>query len=166
MSDIETADRLARRRARVLPVLAILFIAQQATYFSRPGEELRPVDRLHVSAWLVLSIILLLGLATGGSWLRPARVRQLLDDESTRANRTEAMRIGFLATMAGAVMLYVLRLSPEAAWTGVVLSFLSFSMVFYGRFRGGKWRTIRMVRTQAELLATDHDHDFHEHRDL
>lgn len=64
------------------------------------------------------------------------------------------------------VMLYVLRLSPEAAWTGVVLSFLSFSMVFYGRFRGGKWRTIRMVRTQAELLATDHDHDFHEPRDL
>ncbi len=64
------------------------------------------------------------------------------------------------------VILYVLRLSPEVAWTGVVLSFLSFSFVFYGRYRGGKWRTIRMVRTQAELLATDHDHDFHEPRDL
>jgi len=64
------------------------------------------------------------------------------------------------------VLLYVLRLSPEAAWIGVVLSFLSFSLVFYGRFRGGKWRTIRMVRSQAELLATDHDHDFHEPRDL
>jgi len=64
------------------------------------------------------------------------------------------------------VILYVLRLSPEAAWTGVVLSFLSFSFVFYHRYRGGKWRTIRMVRTQAELLATDHDHDFHEPRDL
>ena len=64
------------------------------------------------------------------------------------------------------VMLYALKLSPEAAWTGVVLSFLSFSVVFYRRYRGGKWRTIRMVRTQAELLATDHDHDFHEPRDL
>jgi len=64
------------------------------------------------------------------------------------------------------VMLYVLKLSPEAAWTGVVLSFLSFSYAFYHRYRGGKWRTIRMVRTQAELLATDHDHDFHEPRDL
>lgn len=64
------------------------------------------------------------------------------------------------------VMLYVLKLSPEAAWMGVVLSFLSFSYVFYHRYRGGKWRNIRMVRTQAELLATDHDHDFHEPRDL
>lgn len=64
------------------------------------------------------------------------------------------------------VMLYVLKLSPEAAWMGVVLSFLSFSYVFYHRYRGGKWRTIRMVRSQAELLATDHDHDFHEPRDL
>ncbi|HPC93860.1 MAG TPA: MATE family efflux transporter [Sedimentisphaerales bacterium] len=64
------------------------------------------------------------------------------------------------------VTLYMLKLSPEAAWTGVVLAFLSFSFVFYGRYRGGKWRTIRMVRTQAELLATDHDHDFHEPRDL
>lgn len=64
------------------------------------------------------------------------------------------------------VTLYVLKLSPEAAWTGVVLAFLSFSFVFYRRYRGGKWRTIRMVRTQAELLATDHDHDFHEPRDL
>lgn len=64
------------------------------------------------------------------------------------------------------VMLYVLKLSPEAAWMGVVLSFLSFSYVFYHRYRGGKWRTIRMVRSQAELLATDHDHDFHEPPDL
>jgi len=146
MSDIETADRLARRRARVLPVLAILFIAQQATYFSRPGEELRPVDRLHVSAWLVLSIILLLGLATGGSWLRPARVRQLLDDESTRANRTEAMRIGFLATMAGAVMLYVLSLFEQLGGRdavhllmsiGIAAALLRFGMLERRALRNG-----------------------------
>jgi MATE family multidrug resistance protein len=64
------------------------------------------------------------------------------------------------------VMLYVLKLSPEAAWPGVVLSFLSFPYVFYRRYRGGKWRTICIVHSQAELLATDHDHDFHEPRDL
>ena len=58
------------------------------------------------------------------------------------------------------------RLSPEAAWLGVVTAFLSFSVLFYYRYRAGKWRTIRMVASQAELLATDHDHDFHEPRDL
>lgn len=64
------------------------------------------------------------------------------------------------------VVLYVLKLSPELAWLSVVSSFLSFSYLFYWRYRSGKWRTIRMVRSQAELLATDHDHDFHEPRDL
>ncbi len=64
------------------------------------------------------------------------------------------------------IMLYVLRVSPEVAWLGVVAAFLSFSYVFYRRFRSGKWRTIRVVHSQAELLATDHDHDFHEPRDL
>jgi MATE family multidrug resistance protein len=64
------------------------------------------------------------------------------------------------------VMLYALKLSPGAAWVGVVVAFLSFSFLFYGRFRGGKWKTIRMVHSQAELIATDHDHDFHEPRDL
>ncbi len=64
------------------------------------------------------------------------------------------------------VMLYALKLSPEATWVGVVVAFLSFSLVFYLRFRGGKWRTIRMIHSQAELIATDHDHDFHEPRDL
>ncbi len=64
------------------------------------------------------------------------------------------------------VMLYVLDLSPVAAWIGVVIAFMAFSLLFYYRYRGGKWRTIRMVRTPIELLATDHDLDFHETPDL
>lgn len=71
------------------------------------------------------------------------------------------LMLGILVTM-----LYVLRVRPEVAWLGVVVSFLSFSYLFYRRFRGGKWRTIRVVHSQAELIATDHDHDFHEPRDL
>src|SRR4051794_40205783 len=110
-SDIETADRLARRRARALPVLAIVFLAQQVTYFSTQGVDgTRIVDHLKVAAWLVLSVVMLLALATGGFWFRPKAVRALMDDEPTRANRTEAFRIGFLVTMAGAVALYFFRL--------------------------------------------------------
>lgn len=109
MTDIETADRLGRRRARMLPVLAILFLSQQAIYFS-DGDGMRTVDQVKVSAWLVLSVIMLLALTTGGFWFRPAPVRALLDDEGTRANRLEALRIGFLATMAGAISLYFVSL--------------------------------------------------------
>jgi hypothetical protein len=105
-SDIEIADRLSRRRARMLPFFAILFLTQQAAYFAEPDTGMRAVDHVKVGAWLVLSIVLLLLLATGGSWIRPKRVRALMDDEVTRANRAEAFRIGFLATMAGAIILY------------------------------------------------------------
>jgi MATE family multidrug resistance protein len=64
------------------------------------------------------------------------------------------------------VMLYGLRLSAEAAWAALVVVFLLFSVLFYWRYRGGKWRTIQMVQSPTELLATDHDQDFHEPRDL
>ena len=66
----------------------------------------RTVDHLKVAAWLVLSVVMLLALATGGFWFRPSGVRALMDDEPTRANRTEAFRVGFLVTMAGAIALY------------------------------------------------------------
>lgn len=107
-SDIETADRLTRKRARMLPFLAILFLSQQAAYFADSHPQVRMVDHVKVGAWLVLSIVLLLFLATGGFWLKPKNVRALMEDEVTRANRAEAFRIGFLVTMIAAVALYFL----------------------------------------------------------
>jgi len=64
------------------------------------------------------------------------------------------------------VMLHVLALPAETAWAAVVVAFLLFSVLFYRRYRGGKWRTIQMVQSPTELLAADHDQDFHEPRDL
>ncbi|MDB5681888.1 MAG: hypothetical protein JWO16_1693 [Sphingomonas bacterium] len=112
MTDAETADRLVRRRARMIPALAAIFIAQQASYFSgtRLGEGDRLVDHFAISAWLALSSVLLIVFATGGGWFRSAGVRALTNDESTRANRAEGFRIGFLATMVGAIALYFISL--------------------------------------------------------
>ena len=110
-SDIETADRLSRRRARILPVLAVIFLSQQITYFAGAGEYgTRTVDHVKIAAWLVLAIVMLLALANGGFWFKPRKVRALMDDEPTRANRAEAFRIGFLATMTGAIALYFVSL--------------------------------------------------------
>ena len=110
-TDIETADKLSRRRARALPALAVIFLSQQAAYFSSYAEDgTRAVDHVKIAAWLVLSIVMLVVLTTGGFWFRPARIRALMDDEVTRANRTEAFRIGFLVTMIAAIGLYVLNL--------------------------------------------------------
>ena len=109
-SDIEAADRLSRRRTRMLPALAVLFLIQQTAYFSEPDAAVRLVDHVKIGAWLILSIVLLLALVTGGFWLKPKRVRALMDDDATRANRASALGLGFVVTMASAILLYALNL--------------------------------------------------------
>jgi hypothetical protein len=110
-SDVDTADRLSRRRARILPWLAIIFITQQASFVVQRLEEgTRAVNRVNIAAWLVLSVVLLLALATGGFWLKSAKLRALMNDEVTRIHRAEGFRVGFLATMTAAILLYVASL--------------------------------------------------------
>jgi hypothetical protein len=111
-ADIETADRLTRRRARMLPLLAVLFLSQQSLHFA--GKVLggsRADDPFWVAAaWMVLSIVLLLLMTTGGAWFRSASVRALLDDEVTRQNRADGLGFGFVAAMVGGVVLYFMTL--------------------------------------------------------
>ena len=106
----ETAEALSWRRARALPALAVIFLAQQASYLNMPAQPDRPVDHLKIGAWLVLSIVLLAGLATGGAWFRPREVRELVNDESTRAHRQASLVYGFWAAMAAAIALYVINM--------------------------------------------------------
>lgn len=109
MSVAEQAEYLSKRRARMLPALAAIFLAQQASYFSTPTVP-RSVDTVKISAWLVLSIVLLAALATKGFWFHSSEVRNLIDDENTRANRNHAMRSGFLFAMGAGVCVYVLTM--------------------------------------------------------
>lgn len=112
MTDAEAADRLVARRARMMPALAAMFVAQQASYFTgtRMDEGTRLVNYVAIAGWLVLSIVLLTGLAAGFDWFKSAQFRALINDESTRANRADAFRLGFLATMIAALLLYVISL--------------------------------------------------------
>jgi len=111
MSIPEKAEYLSKRRARMLPALAVIFLSQQASFFSQmSGGEHVSAEEAKTIAWLVLSVVLLLGLATKGFWLEPKEVRDLVDDENTRANRNEAMRWGFLFAMGSAIAIYVLTM--------------------------------------------------------
>ena len=145
-SDFETADRLARRRARIWPVLAIFFIAQQTAYFSHAGAGDRTVDHFRVSAWIACSIVLLIALLTGGGWLRRKQVRALLNDEGTRANRALALETGFIAAMTAAIGLYFFSLfeplgGREAVHlllsVGIGFAILRFAMLERRGLRGG-----------------------------
>lgn len=111
LSDVEQAERLGRRRARILPMLALIFLSQQASFFlgenERAAHMLRDVDHVKVSAWLILSLVLLLGLWSGGGWFRRKEVRALLNDDVTRAHRASASTLGFYVAMLTAIVLYV-----------------------------------------------------------
>ena len=111
--DFAKAEQLSRRRARALPIFAAVFVAQQATYVSGAGNGSRTVDHVQIGAWLVLSVVLLLALYTGGGWIYSKRVRDLANDESTRAHRDDAFRFAFLAAMIACIGLYVLTLYEE-----------------------------------------------------
>lgn len=109
MADVNVAmkaEQLSRRRARMLPVLIVLFLAQQATYLTSDSGPPDGPARLHIAAWLVLSIVILIILATGGGWIYSRAVRQLANDEGTRVHRDRAFRAGFIASMSACIALY------------------------------------------------------------
>ena len=107
-SDIETADRLSRRRAWLLPLLAVLFLSGQAMYALGPHGSHRLVDQLKVVAWLLWAASLLFLLATGGAPFRSRQVRALLDDETTRQHRAQAYAVGFWIAVSTAMGIYLL----------------------------------------------------------
>jgi hypothetical protein len=107
----ERADLLSRRRARMLPALAIIYITQQASYLTiRSGPAYRAVDQVKISAWLVLSAVLLAAISTNGFWLQPREVRSMIDDEVTRANRRDAMCFGFVFGMLTCIAIYFITM--------------------------------------------------------
>lgn len=126
----ERAEFLSKRRARMLPALAVIFLSQQVTFFSQlaePGPH--SAEKVKIAAWLVLSAVLLAALATKGFWLQPKEVRDLIDDENTRANRNEAMRWGFLFSMATAIGIYFLSLIEPLTARDAVHIILSVGLV-------------------------------------
>jgi hypothetical protein len=108
-SDVEMADKAGRRRARITVALTMLFLLQQVAFFaSPPGDSVRLVDHVRVGAWAFLSLVMLLFLWTGGMWRYRGAVRELLNDDSARANRANALSLGFMVAMIVALLIYVL----------------------------------------------------------
>ena len=110
----ERADFLSRRRARMLPFLAVIYLSQQVTFFSALDSANHESARaVKIGAWLVLSLVLLAALTTKGFWLQPREVRELIDDENTRANRMDSIRYGYIAAMLMALAIYFLTQVEE-----------------------------------------------------
>jgi len=104
-SPAATAERLTRRRARMMPVLALFLFIQQTAFFTR-SEIMRTVDIVRTSGWLLFAAVVLAALLTGGLWFKRREVRELMDDEVTRANRANALTAGFAVAMGAGILLY------------------------------------------------------------
>ena len=91
----------------MLPVLAILLMSQQGAFLTSTNDG-KSVDHVKIAAWLVMAVVILLALVTGGGWIFPKRVRELANDESTQLHRLKAMRLGFINSMVGCFFLYFL----------------------------------------------------------
>jgi len=107
-SNSEMVDRIVSRRARLLPVLGLFLIIQQFAHFAN-GEGDRLVDDFRIGAWVVMILLILALLTTGGAWFRSAKMRAMIDDESARANRTKALSTGFVCTILTSIICYVMR---------------------------------------------------------
>lgn len=103
----EQAERLSKRRARMLPVLAIFYLAQQVSFFSH-SDTGRLVDHFRIGAWAAMSTVLLAALVTGGFWLRKPELRAMVNDELSRARRADALTTGFVLSMTSGIALYII----------------------------------------------------------
>ena len=106
--DVEAADRMSRRRAIVVGVAAIAFIAFQFVdnpffFVADLGTQQAVIRRV---LWAAYTGTLLLGLATGGGLLN-RRVRALVDDEVSRGNYRTASTAGFWIAMAIGMAIYL-----------------------------------------------------------
>ncbi len=103
--DVEEAERMGRARSRLFFVLAIVFFAGQSLYFGSSPATRDSVPR--IGAWIILVVLMLFLIATGGFLLKGRKVRDLLNDEASRHNRLAAQAMGFWVTTIAALVVYV-----------------------------------------------------------
>lgn len=132
-TDIQKADRISRQRGRWMPMMAVLLLTQQGLFLSWDG---RAVTIVQTIAWLVLALVLLLTLVTGGNWFMPRRVRELADDEVTRANRAKGVQAGFMASALVAMLVFVVApfepISAQRAAHLIVTIGLALGILVFG----------------------------------
>jgi len=134
----ELAHQLAWRRARIATPMAIVFAISQAGSFPADNATLNRPQIFHLVAWGVWAVALLVFLLGGFGMFRGARVRALLNDETTLDNRRRALALGFWGAILAAIGMYALTFAAAISardatrliiTIAIVLALLRFGML-------------------------------------
>jgi cation transport ATPase len=125
-NDFALAEKLTRRRARASIIFAVFFMLSHVGSFGADPAS-RP-ETFRLAAWIVWAVVLLLVLATGGGWLRPKSVRNLMNDDSTLDHRRSAQTFGFWMTAAIALALYAVSYFEPLSAREAIRLILTFSI--------------------------------------
>lgn len=132
--DFERADKFAQSRALMAPFLGLLVLAaQQGLFFAWDwGSD----SLVQIFVWLAFALVMLALLLTGGGWFLPARIRQIADDEVTRANRQRGITVGFVVAMITGFLVWAISpfdpLHAQRAANLIVSISLGCAFVAYG----------------------------------
>ena len=133
ITEVEKAEKLSRWRAQFLPLMAVLLLAHQGLFISWDG---RAVTVVQTVAWVVLALVLMFTVISGGAWFAPKRVRDLANDEVTRANRSKAIERGFVAALLTAMLVFVVSpiepISAQRAAHMIVSIGLAVTLLVFG----------------------------------
>lgn len=125
---IDSAERIGRLRARLLPIAGTLLIIGNAMTV---GTDIGIGGRI---AWLALFAGCFVLVVTGGVVL--GRLRALTDDESGRAHRLAAVFVGYCAAVACAAGLFLatafVAMSAREAVQIVLATALAAPMISFG----------------------------------
>lgn len=133
-SNIEKAERADLRRTLVAPFLGLVVLsANQWLFFSRDWDQ---VSAVQMTLWLVMILVVLALVVTGGLWFSSSAVRRLANDEMTRESRKRAFQGGFAAAMLMALIVFVVSpfepLSAQRAAHIIISIALGVALVAYG----------------------------------
>lgn len=112
MSLTQKADSISRQRTWYFGVLAFILATHQGLFWRWDGQILGVEESV---IWSLIAATVLFALATGGQVFLSRTLRDLIDDEVTRANRTKALSFGFVVTIVSAIGIFAL--SPVFEFT-------------------------------------------------